>query len=108
MGPMKQKFHIGYQLLSWGRYYPPNWWEGCRNVADLGFKGVEGEYVIANVYEGRRQEFKDKMKGYGLQLAALYSSADLLYPQEAYRNITNNLYACDFLRENGARVLVAG
>jgi len=105
---MAQRFRIGYQLLSWGRYYPPNWWEGCREVFELGFKGVEGEYVIANVYEGRRQEFTAKMKQYGVQLAALYSSADLVYAEESYRNVFNNLEVCGFLRENGAKVLVVG
>ncbi len=103
-----QKFRVGYQLLSWGRYYPLSWWEGCREVAALGFSGVEGEATIADLYEGRREEFFTKMKHFGVKLAALYSSSDLERTGEVYQNFSENLKAAEFLEAAGARVLVIG
>ncbi len=107
-GAARQKFRIGYQLLSWGRYYPLSWWEGCRDLAALGFHGVEGENTIADVYEGRREEFLTKMQQMGLKLAALYSTSDLERTREVYQNFTQNLEAAEFLQAAGAKVLVVG
>ena len=102
------KSRVGYQLLSWGRYYPLSWWEGCRDVAALGFKGVEGESTIVDIYQGRREEFTGKMKDLSLQLAALYSTSDLERTRESYQNFAHNLQAAEFLQAAGARVLVIG
>ena len=104
----QQKFRIGYQLLSWGRYYPLSWWDGCRDLAALGFRGVEGEDVICQIYEGRLEEFRARMKQYGLKLAALYSSCDLENPKESFHNVEDNLEAARFLQAMGAKVLVIG
>lgn len=106
-GP-KQRFSVGYQLLSWGRYYPANWWEGCRDLAELGFGGVEGETTIAETYEGREEEFRTRMKAAGVQLAALYSTSDLQRTDEAHQNLSHNLQAAAFLQLMGGRVLVVG
>lgn len=103
-----QKFRIGYQLLSWGRYYPKNWWEGCRALAELGFAGVEGESTISEIYEGRWEEFRSQMNKESVQLAALYSTSDLQKTDEVYQNLTHNLQAAAFLQAMGAQVLVVG
>ena len=103
-----QKFRVGYQLLSWGRYYPANWWGGCRDLAALGFSGVEGESTISHLYEGRWEEFRRRMQKFGLQLAALYSTSDLQKKEESYQNLTRNLQAAEFLQAMGGRVLVVG
>lgn len=104
----RQKFRVGYQLLSWGRYYPVDWWQGCRDLAELGFPGVEGESTIARLYEGRFDEFQRRMRGFDLQLAALYSTSDLQKTDETYQNFNHNLRAAEFLQAMGARVLVVG
>ncbi len=103
-----QKFRVGYQLLSWGRYYPANWWDGCRDLAALGFSGIEGESTISHLYEGRWEEFRRRMQKFGLQLAALYSTSDLQRKGESYQNFTHNLQAAEFLQAMGGRVLVVG
>lgn len=103
-----QAFRVGYQLLSWGRNYPADWWEGCRALASVGFHGVEGEDTIARLYEGRWDEFRLRMQRLNLRLAALYSTSDLQKAHERYRNLTQNLQAAEFLRAMGARVLVVG
>jgi len=104
----EQKFRVGYQLLSWGRYYPSNWWAGCRDLAEVGFPGVEGESTIASLYEGRWDEFRQRMQEFGLQLAALYSTSDLQKTDESHQNFAHNLRAAEFLRGMGAQVLVVG
>jgi inosose dehydratase len=104
----EQAFRIGYQLLSWGRYYPKDWWAGCQALGELGFAGVEGEYTITENYEGRWEEFRRQMAKYGVQLAALYSTSDLQKTDQVYQNLTNNLQAAAFLQAMGARVLVIG
>jgi inosose dehydratase len=103
-----QKFRVGYQLLSWGRYYPKNWWEGCRDLGALDFPGVEGESTIADLYEGRWDEFRQRMQQLGLELAALYSTSDLHKANESYQNFARNLQAAEFLQAMGASVLVVG
>src|SRR5262245_24075794 len=70
-------FKVGYQIYSFGRYFPAQWWKGAAAVASLGFKGIEGEYTIAEQYEGRETEFEDGMRALGVMLSALYSSSDL-------------------------------
>jgi len=103
-----QKFRVGYQLMSWGRYYPENWWGGCRDLAALGFPGVEGESTISHLYEGRWEEFRRRMQKFELQLAALYSTSDLQKKEESYQNLTPNLQAAEFLQAMGGRVLMVG
>jgi sugar phosphate isomerase/epimerase len=101
-------FKVGYQIYSFGRYFPANWWKGAAAVASVGFKGVEGEYTIAELYEGRESEFEDGMRRLGLTLAALYSSADLENPRSHYENLRKNLHAAAFCKRMGARTLVIG
>jgi inosose dehydratase len=101
-------FNLGYQLLSWGRYYPNSWWEGCRDLVELGFRGVEGESTIAESYEGRVEEFGARMKKAGARLAALYSTSDLQRTDEVHQNFSHNLQAAAFLQAMGGQVLVVG
>ncbi len=104
----QQKFRVGHQILSWGRLYPEQWWAACRDLAPLGFKGIEGETTISEVYEGRVSSFVAKMKSYGLELSALYSTSDLEYGNERYENIRKNIQAARFLRDAGGKALVVG
>lgn len=101
-------FRVGYQIYSFGRYFPSQWWKGAAAVASLGFKGIEGEYTIAELYEGREREFEDGMRALGVTLAALYSSADLENPRYHYENVRKNLHAAAFCKRMGSRTLVIG
>lgn len=102
------RIRVGYQIYSWGRGFPGAWWKGAAAVASLGFKGIEGEYTIAELYEGREEEFAEGMRRLGLTLSALYSTTDLERSPERYENVRKNLYAAAFARRHGARTLVIG
>jgi inosose dehydratase len=104
----QRPFKVGYQLYSFGRYFPSNWWKGAAAVASLGFKGIEGEYTIAEQYEGREAEFEDGMRALGVALAALYSSSDLENERFHYENVRKNLHAAAFCKRMGSRTLVIG
>jgi inosose dehydratase len=103
-----QPFDVGYQIFGWGRYFPSAWWKGASTVGALGYRGIEGEYTIAELYEGREEEFVAGMKRCGVQLAALYSSTDLERPANHYENRRKNLMAAAFCRRMGARMIVIG
>ena len=75
--PAGRQIRIGYQIYGWGRHFPEAWWAGARAVGEAGFRGIEGEYTIAELYEGRETEFDEAMKACGVRLAALYSTTDL-------------------------------
>ncbi|MBA2304445.1 MAG: TIM barrel protein [Acidobacteria bacterium] len=103
-----QPFDVGYQIFGWGRYFPSAWWRGAAAVGALGYRGIEGEYTIAELYEGREEEFVAGMRRCGVQLAALYSSTDLERPAHRYENRRKNLMAAAFCRRMGARMIVIG
>ncbi|HUG42660.1 MAG TPA: sugar phosphate isomerase/epimerase family protein [Acidobacteriota bacterium] len=103
-----QTFQIGYQIFGWGRYFPSAWWRGAAETSAIGYPGIEGEYTIAQIYQGREEEFRDKMEGMNLRLSALYSTTDLERPAERYVNIYKNLKAAEFCRKMGAETLVLG
>ncbi|MEO5895348.1 MAG: sugar phosphate isomerase/epimerase [Vicinamibacterales bacterium] len=103
-----QPFDVGYQIFGWGRYFPSAWWKGAATVGALGYRGIEGEYTIAELYEGREEEFIAGMRRCGVQLAALYSSTDLERPAHHYENRRKNLMAAAFCRRMGARMIVIG
>ncbi len=102
------RLRIGYQIFGWGRYFPHAWWKGAAAVGALGFRGIEGEYTIAELYEGREAEFEDGMRRCGVQLAALYSTTDLERPAEQYENTRKNVSAAAFCRRMGSRMIVIG
>lgn len=104
----KRNFKVGYQIYSFSRDFPSAWWRGAAAVAAVGFKGIEGEYTIAELYEGRESEFEDGMRRIGVRLAALYSSADLENPRLHYENVRKNLLAAAFCKRMGAPTLVIG
>ena len=103
-----QPFDIGYQIFGWGRYFPSAWWKGAAAVGALGYRGIEGEYTIAELYEGREEEFVAGMRRCGVHLAALYSSTDLEHPAHRYENRRKNLNAAAFCRRMGSRMIVIG
>ncbi|HXH07705.1 MAG TPA: sugar phosphate isomerase/epimerase, partial [Vicinamibacterales bacterium] len=103
-----QRFRIGYQIYSWGRYFPAAWWRGAEAVGALGYPGVEGEYTIAELYEGREEEFAERMARCGVRLAALYSTTDLERAAEREENLRKNLQAAAFCRRQGAAMIVIG
>lgn len=103
-----QPFDVGYQIFGWGRYFPSAWWKGAAAVGALGYRGIEGEYTIAELYEGREEEFVAGMTRCGVHLAALYSSTDLERPAHRYENRRKNLMAAAFARRMGARMIVIG
>jgi len=79
------RIRVGYQIYGWGRYFPSAWWKGAATVGALGYRGIEGEYTIAELYEGRDEEFEEGMRRCGVALAALYSTTDLERPRSAWR-----------------------
>lgn len=103
-----QPFDVGYQIFGWGRYFPSAWWKGAAAVGALGYRGIEGEYTIAELYQGREEEFGAGMRRCNVQLAALYSSTDLEQPAYRYENRRKNLMAAAFCRRMGARMIVLG
>lgn len=106
--PPPQAFRIGYQIFGWSRYFPSAWWRGAEAVGALGYPGIEGEYTIAELYEGREEEFEVRMRRAGVRLAALYSTSDLERPRERHENIRKNLAAAAFLARMGGRMIVIG
>jgi inosose dehydratase len=103
-----QRFRVGYQIFSWGRGYPRSWWMATRSLAEVGFRGIEGEYTISELYGGREPEFVKHMNLYGMNLAALYSTTDLDRPAEFYENRRKNLAAARFAQPLGTKVIVIG
>jgi inosose dehydratase len=103
-----QRFRIGYQIYGWGRYFPAAWWRGAEAVGALGYPGIEGEYTIAELYEGREEEFAERMARCGVRLSALYSTTDLERAAERHENLRKNLQAAAFCRRQGASMLVIG
>ncbi|MFZ0737343.1 MAG: sugar phosphate isomerase/epimerase [Candidatus Acidiferrales bacterium] len=103
-----QLFRIGYQIYSWGRYYPPAWWQAARDCSTIGYPGIEGESTIANLYSGRESEFSARMRRAREELAALYSTTDLDHPSEFYLNRYKNIQAAKFAKLQGTRVIVIG
>ena len=95
-------------LYSWGRYFPPAWWEGARACSEIGFPGVEGEYTIATLYSGRESEFAERMRRDHEQLAALYSTTDLDKPNQFYVNREKNVRTAKFAQSQNAKVIVIG
>jgi len=102
------RIRIGYQIYGWGRHFPGAWWAGAQAVGAAGFRGIEGEYTIAELYEGRESEFDERMAECGVRLAALYSTTDLERPREAFENTRKNLQAGAFCERAGSRVVVIG
>jgi inosose dehydratase len=103
-----QPFDIGYQIFGWGRYFPSAWWKGAAAVGSLGYRGIEGEYTIAELYEGRVEEFLESMRRCGVVLSALYSTTDLERPSLRFENRRKNLMAAAFCRRVGSRMIVIG
>jgi inosose dehydratase len=103
-----QRFRIGYQIFGWSRYFPSAWWRGADAVGALGYPGIEGEYTIAELYEGREEEFEARMRRAGVALAAFYSTTDLERPRERHENTRKNLFAASFARRMGCRMIVIG
>lgn len=103
-----QRFRVGYQIFGWGRYFPSAWWKGAAAVGALGYPGIEGEYTIAELYDGRDGEFADRMAACGVSLAALYSTTDLERPHEREENVRKNVHAARFLARHGGATIVMG
>jgi inosose dehydratase len=102
------RIRVGYHIFGWGRYFPDAWWAGAQASGAAGFRGIEGEYTIAELYDGREGEFDERMAACGVRLAALYSTTDLERGHEAYENERKNLHAARFCERAGARMLVVG
>jgi inosose dehydratase len=102
------RIRVGYQIFGWGRYFPSAWWKGATTVGALGYRGIEGEYTIAELYEGREEEFEEGMRRANVALAALYSTTDLERPAERVENIRKNMHAAAFCRRMGSRMIVVG
>lgn len=104
----RQAFSVGFQIFGWGRYFPSAWWKGAAAVGDLGYRGIEGEYTIAELYAGRDDEFAAAMQRARVRLSALYSTTDLERAPEQWENTRKNLAAAAFCARHGARVIVLG
>lgn len=103
-----QAFSVGFQIFGWGRYFPSAWWKGAAAVGAVGYRGIEGEYTIAELYTGRDDEFAAGMVRAGVTLSALYSTTDLERAPEQWENTRKNLAAAAFCARHGARTIVLG
>lgn len=99
---------VGYQIFGWSRTFPVAWWAGAEAVGALGYAGIEGEYTIAELYEGREAEFEEGMQRCGVRLSALYSTADLERTHERYENHRKHMASAAFARRVGSRMIVLG
>ena len=104
----RPRLRVGYQIFGWGRHFPGAWWRGASVVGALGYRGIEGEYTIAELYEGREEEFENGMRRCGVTLAALYSTTDLERTHERAENVRKNMAAAAFCRRMGSRMIVLG
>jgi inosose dehydratase len=104
----RASLRVGYQIFGWSRLFPAAWWAGADAVGALGYAGIEGEYTIAELYEGRESEFADRMQRSGVALAALYMTADLERPHERYENHRKHAAAAAFAQRMGCRMIVLG
>ena len=99
---------MGFQIFGWGRYFPAAWWKGATAAGGLGYRGIEGEYTIAELYAGRDDEFAAAMTRARVRLSALYSTTDLERAPEQWENTRKNLAAAAFCARHGAQVIVLG
>ena len=104
----RASIRVGYQIFGWSRWFPVAWWAGAAAVGSLGYGGIEGEYTIAELYEGRESEFEDRMQRCGVKLAALYATSDLERTHERYENHRKHMAAAAFARRMGCRMIVLG
>jgi inosose dehydratase len=104
----RASIRVGYQIFGWSRLFPAAWWAGAEAVGRLGYLGIEGEYTIAELYEGRESEFADRMQQCGVALAALYATADLERTHERYENRRKHAAAAAFAKRMGCRMIVLG
>jgi len=102
------RFGVGYQIFGWSRYFPSAWWQGARAVAALGYRAIEGEYTIAELYQGREGEFDRRMAACGVRVNAFYSTTDLDRRHEHAENVRKNLHTAAFAARAGAGVIVLG
>lgn len=102
------RFAVGYQIFGWGRYFPSAWWRGARAVAALGYRTIEGEYTIAELYQGREGEFDRRMAECGVRVNAFYSTTDLDRQHQHAENVRKNLHTAAFAARIGAKVIVIG
>ena len=101
-------FGVGYQIFGWSRYFPSAWWRGARAVGALGYRAIEGEYTIAELYQGREGEFDRRMAECDVRVNAFYSSTDLDRPHQHAENVRKNLQTAAFAARIGAKVIVMG
>lgn len=99
---------VGYQIFGWSRTFPEAWWMGAAAVGALGFAGIEGEYTIGELYEGREAEFEERMQRCRVRLSALYATSDLDRIHERYENRRKLIAAAAFARRMGCRMIVLG
>lgn len=102
------RFGVGYQIFGWSRDFPAAWWRGACAVGALGYQAIEGEYTIAELYEGRAGEFDRRMARCGVRVNAFYSSTDLGRAGHHAENLRKNLFAAAFAARIGAGVIVMG
>jgi len=102
------RFGVGYQIFGWSRDFPSAWWRGACAVGALGYQAIEGEYTIAELYEGRDEEFDRRMARCGVRVNAFYSSTDLGRPGHHAENLRKNLFTAAFAARIGAGVIVMG
>jgi sugar phosphate isomerase/epimerase len=102
------RFGVGYQIFGWSRYFPSAWWRGARAVGALGYRAIEGEYTIAELYQGREGEFERRMAECGVRVNAFYSSTDLDRRHQHAENVRKNLQTAAFAARLGAKVIVMG
>lgn len=107
-GAPAPRFAVGYQIFGWSRYFPSAWWRGARAVSALGYRAIEGEYTIAELYDGREREFERRMRGCGVRVNAFYSSTDLGRPGHHAENLRKNLQTARFAERIGTGVIVMG
>jgi inosose dehydratase len=102
---MNKQIRVGYHTITWGIEM---FHTAIRDIGGLGFKGVETFGVVADQYHDTLDDFKLLLQEHGLQLVTLYGGGTLSTHEAFTKDLQWNLRLANFLRENGAEILVLG
>lgn len=64
---------IAYTVWTWGSKDKSQFEQALKEIADLGYDGVENFNPVVVMYEDTPQEFDDLLRAHGLEFYALYS-----------------------------------
>ena len=102
---MTEKIRVGYHTITWGI---DMFHTAVRDIGGLGFKGIETFGAVADHYRDTVDDFKLLLHDHGVQLVTLYGGGTLSTREALAKDLEWNLALADFLKENGAEILVLG